>query len=62
MTLSEKRAQAVAQYLEDKGIDSGRLTIAGLGPDFPVADNSSDAGRQQNRRGEVILPQSDNLN
>ncbi len=56
MTLSEARAQSVAQYLMAQGVDRNRLTIKGLGPDFPVADNASNEGRQRNRRVEVILP------
>lgn len=56
MTLSEKRAQSVADYLVSQGIARSRLTITGLGPDFPVADNGTAEGRQQNRRVEVILP------
>jgi len=56
MALSEDRADAVASYLEEHGIDSARITAKGLGPDFPVADNDTNSGRQQNRRVEVILP------
>ncbi len=56
ISLSEKRAQAVEQYLVGQGIDVSRISTAGLGPDFPVADNASDEGRQRNRRVEVILP------
>lgn len=56
MTLSEKRAQAVAQYLIEQGVDVNAISTTGLGPDFPVADNGSSAGRQRNRRVDVILP------
>ncbi|MGB7453595.1 MAG: OmpA family protein [Lysobacterales bacterium] len=56
MSLSEKRAQAVEQYLVDQGVDVNRISTKGLGPDFPVADNASNEGRQRNRRVEVILP------
>jgi len=56
MTLSEKRAQSVANYLVAQGLDINRMTITGLGPDFPVADNATSEGRQLNRRVEVILP------
>lgn len=56
LALSRKRAEAVEAYLLGKGIDGSRLTIAGLGPDFPLADNNSESGRQKNRRVEVILP------
>lgn len=56
MTLSEKRAQSVEQYLVDQGVDVSRITTTGLGPDFPIADNATSEGRQLNRRVEVILP------
>jgi outer membrane protein OmpA-like peptidoglycan-associated protein len=56
LILSEKRAQSVERYLVEQGIDIGRITTKGLGPDFPVADNASAEGRQLNRRVEVILP------
>jgi outer membrane protein OmpA-like peptidoglycan-associated protein len=56
--LSERRAQAVATALQTRGIESGRLEIVGLGEGYPVATNSTAAGRQNNRRVEVIL--SDN--
>jgi len=56
MTLSEKRAEAVEQYLVAQGVAVSRINVQGLGPDFPVADNSSSEGRQLNRRVEVILP------
>lgn len=55
--LSEKRASAVYSYLTQKGVSSTRLTSQGLGSTQPVADNSTVAGRTQNRRVEVyILP------
>lgn len=56
MTLSEKRAQAVETYLVEQGVAFNRISTKGLGPDFPVADNVSNEGRQLNRRVEVILP------
>lgn len=56
MILSKERAQSVAQYLVEQDVDISRMTIKGLGPDFPVADNASNEGRQRNRRVEVILP------
>lgn len=55
MNLSEERAKSVAKYLESLGVTTGRLTTAGYGPDQPVGDNESDAGRQQNRRVEVAI-------
>lgn len=53
--LSERRAVSVAQYLTTRGVDSRRLLVAGFGETRPVADNSTDFGRQQNRRVEVRI-------
>ncbi|MDZ7760709.1 MAG: OmpA family protein [Desulfovermiculus sp.] len=51
MRLSEKRAANVKAYLVDKlGIDADRLTAEGYGESRPVADNSTEEGRQKNRR------------
>ncbi|MGP8305670.1 OmpA family protein [Vibrio sp. YIC-376] len=55
--LSERRAQAVADYLTAAGIDAGRLTVSGMGEENPVADNSTKEGRAQNRRVEVVVPE-----
>jgi len=56
--LSLRRAQAVKEYLTSQGIDPRRVTAQGLGPDYPVASNNTEAGRQQNRRVEVIVADS----
>jgi outer membrane protein OmpA-like peptidoglycan-associated protein len=53
--LSQRRADSVRSYLVRSGIGSGRLTASGLGMSDPVAGNDSAAGRQQNRRVEVIV-------
>ncbi len=56
LKLSERRAQAVATWLTTKHqVDAGRLSTRGLGETKPVADNTSDAGRQRNRRVEAIV-------
>ncbi|MGY0615395.1 OmpA family protein [Vibrio sp. FJH11] len=55
--LSERRAQAVADYLTGSGIDAGRLTVSGMGEENPVADNSTKEGRALNRRVEVVVPE-----
>jgi len=55
MTLSQKRAAAVKQYIENKGIDAMRLTAKGYGETQPVAKNDTPEGRQLNRRVEVKL-------
>jgi len=53
--LSERRADAVKSYLAGQGISSIRLSASGKGESAPVAGNDSAAGRQQNRRVEVII-------
>ncbi len=53
--LSERRADAVAMALERLGIPESRLETRGLGESQPVASNDTAAGRQQNRRVEVVV-------
>lgn len=53
--LSERRADSVKSYLAGQGIGSIRLSASGKGESEPVASNDSAAGRQQNRRVEVII-------
>lgn len=53
--LSQRRAEAVQTYLMSQGIEGSRLTTRGLGKDYPVASNDSTAGRQQNRRVEIVI-------
>jgi len=54
--LSEQRAGSVKRWLvEREGIDGGRLTPRGWGERKPVAGNEDDAGRQRNRRVEVVI-------
>ncbi|WP_061007444.1 OmpA family protein [Vibrio sp. CUB2] len=55
--LSERRAQAVADYLIAAGIDADRFTVEGMGEENPVADNSTHEGREKNRRVEVVVPE-----
>jgi outer membrane protein OmpA-like peptidoglycan-associated protein len=55
MKLSEDRANSVRAYLVAQGLDSGIVTAHGFGKTRPVADNSSAAGRQQNRRVEMVV-------
>jgi len=54
-TLSENRAGAVRSYLLQRGVDANRLAAVGYGLTRPVADNSTAAGRAQNRRVEVLI-------
>ena len=53
--LSEHRATAVRQYLVDQGLEADSITATGLGMSAPVADNSTAAGRQKNRRVEIVI-------
>ncbi len=53
--LSEKRAQAVYNYLVQKGIDKNRLGIKGWGELKPIATNTTVTGRSLNRRVEIII-------
>ena len=53
--LSESRALSVARYLEGKRVDSMRLAISGKGETQPVATNSTEGGRQANRRVEIYV-------
>lgn len=53
--LSEKRAQSVANQLIKSGIAAERITVIGYGKDKPVATNATPAGREANRRVEVII-------
>lgn len=55
MTLSQQRADAVQQYLISEGVPDTNLTAVGLGKADPVATNDTDAGRQQNRRVEMVV-------
>ena len=54
-SLSQRRAQAVADALAGSGVSSSRLTVAGFAATQPVASNADDAGRAKNRRVEIVL-------
>lgn len=53
--LSAARAASVRAYLVQNGIDGKRMVSKGFGPDKPIADNSTDEGRAQNRRVEIHI-------
>ena len=53
--LSEQRANSVREYLISQGIPGDKITSSGKGFSMPVADNKTAAGRQQNRRVELIV-------
>ncbi len=57
--LSYKRATSVAIYFINNGIESNRLVVVGVGPDDPVADNSTEYGRAMNRRVTIELTDKD---
>lgn len=53
--LSEQRANAVASYLQSRGLNRERFIVVGAGESRPVASNDTEAGRAQNRRVEITL-------
>ena len=54
-TLSEKRADGVRDYLVGQGLSADKIAAKGMGKLMPVADNATAAGRQKNRRVEIIV-------
>jgi len=54
-SLSERRAQSVARYLESQKVDPNRFLIVGGGESYPVASNETAGGRQLNRRVEITI-------
>lgn len=61
LDLSRRRADAVAVYLESRGVSTTRVQTSGRGETEPVASNDTDPGRQQNRRVEVAIYASDKM-
>jgi outer membrane protein OmpA-like peptidoglycan-associated protein len=55
MELSQRRAQAVQSALLERGVGSNQVSAYGKGKTFPVASNDNAAGRQQNRRVELVF-------
>jgi len=53
--LSLKRVRSCKDYLVFKGVDDGRISIRGFGPDQPIASNEEEEGRRQNRRVEMKI-------
>lgn len=56
--LSERRAQALKAALVARGVDGGRIAVAGFGREYAVASNADAGGRQLNRRVEVVISDS----
>lgn len=57
--LSDERAKSVMKYLADHGVVAARLSAMGYGVDHPIADNTTEAGREQNRRVEFTVLEQD---
>lgn len=53
--LSERRATSVANVLKAQGLDAGRLSTEGRGQNEPIAENTTEDGRAQNRRVEIFI-------
>jgi len=60
-SLSERRAQAVREGLINRGVDGSRISARGYGEAWPVATNSEEVGRRQNRRVEIIISDENGL-
>lgn len=58
ISLSQRRAQAVRDYLASRGVDPSQIRSHGYGEVRPIADNGSPEGRANNRRVEIVLPKS----
>ena len=59
--LSERRAQAAADFLMSRGVSGSRINIVGLGETEPVDSNDTAAGRQSNRRVEMAIYASEEM-
>jgi outer membrane protein OmpA-like peptidoglycan-associated protein len=57
--LSQRRADSVRDFLIQNGTSADRITARGLGEEYPVASNDTQAGRQQNRRVQIIIVNQD---
>jgi len=57
--LSERRADAVRRALLERGVSGDRVETRGLGEEYPVATNDTSAGRQLNRRVEIVISDED---
>jgi hypothetical protein len=58
LELSQRRAQAIADWLTERGIEHSRLKVVGYGSSRPIADNGTSQGRERNRRIEIVRVES----
>jgi outer membrane protein OmpA-like peptidoglycan-associated protein len=58
LELSEKRAASVRDYLVEQGVPAGSVSAKGFGESTPIATNDTSAGRQENRRVEIVVVES----
>lgn len=61
LSLSERRANAVEMYLEQKGIYSTNIENFGVGESVPIASNATEEGRSENRRVEITVIPSEQI-
>jgi len=61
LTLSKQRSEAVAYYLAEQAVSSGRFSVTGYGEAQPIVTNDTEEGRQQNRRVDVAIMANDKL-
>ena len=61
MSLSLRRAQTAANFMSQIGVRGDRFHLMGYGPDQPVAENTTQVGRQSNRRVEIAIYANDKL-
>ena len=61
MTLSEKRAKSVVNYLASHGVKRNRMFAKGMGESDPVATNETEAGRAENRRVEFAITANEKM-
>lgn len=61
LSLSEKRARTVSDYLSEKNITSSRLRTVGYGENQPVASNDTEEGRSQNRRVTFVITANEKM-
>ncbi len=60
LELSSQRAEAVAEYLLDRGINPERVSFIGFGSSLPIQTNSTPEGRRKNRRVEILIKRKNN--